>query len=367
MADGDSLLLPEVRRIAVLRPNALGDFIFSLPSLHALKAAYPAARLTYIGRQWHADFLRGRPGPVDEVEIIPPFPGVGLPPEAQVDTAGVQSFLSKMREKRFDLAVQVYGGGRYSNPFIKQFGARLTIGWKAPDAEPLDRWVCYGRHQNRRLHMLETVSLAGATTFRFEQELAITEQDRKEAEIVLGVLPSKPLVVIQPGASDPRRHWPAECFAAVGDRLVQEGATVAVSGTEEEGPVVRAVLEKMRSPALDLSGRLSLSGLCGVLERASLLVSNDTGPLHLAVAIGTPCVGVYWLTNLVEAGPLRQHTHKAALSLRTRCPVCGQDNIETRCPHQVSFVDDVPLDEVMRMAVELFTLSRQGGGYEHRS
>lgn len=354
MTDHSRSILPDARKIAVLRPNAVGDFVFALPCLHALKSTYPEARIVYIGKQWHADFLDGRPGPVDEVAVIPPCPGIGVAPDADTNPEPARRFIERMRAAEFDLAVQLYGGGLYSNPFIMQFGARLSIGMKAIDAPPLDRWVAFDHLQNRRLQLLEVAALAGANALRLERELHVTQKDRQEAGRVLTADPSRPLVVIQPGASDRRRHWPAARFAAVADALAREGALIAVNGTEQEAPVVREVSGYMRSPAIDLSGRLTLSGLCGLLERTALLVSNDTGPLHLALAIGTPCVGIYWLTNLFESGPLRQHGHRPALSLRTHCPVCGAENLKTRCGHDVSFVDDVPLDEVTAMAMALF-------------
>ena len=71
--------MENVSRIAVLRPNAVGDFVFALPALHALKHAYPDAELVYVGKEWYAQFLHGRPGPVDRVLVMPPVPGVGAP------------------------------------------------------------------------------------------------------------------------------------------------------------------------------------------------------------------------------------------------------------------------------------------------
>ncbi|HYD97118.1 MAG TPA: glycosyltransferase family 9 protein [Noviherbaspirillum sp.] len=343
----------DIRRIAVLRPNAVGDFMFTLPCLHALKAKWPDAHLVYVGKQWHADFLRGRPGPVDEVAVIPPCPGVGLPPDADVDRDVLDEFMHRMRAARFDLAFQVYGGGLYSNPFIREFGARCTIGLKAPEAAPLDLSVAYGPLQNRRLQMLEVAALAGADTLRLQRELEATDGDRREAESVLPHDPVRPLVVLQPGASDRRRCWPAERYAALGDILAGAGARVAVNGTAQEAAVVREVVARMQRPAVDLSGRLTLSGLCGLLERASLLVSNDTGPLHLGLALGTPCVGIYWLTNLMESAPLRQDGHRPALSLRIHCAVCGEENLKTRCEHDASFVDGVAVDEVAALALDL--------------
>jgi hypothetical protein len=75
--------------------------------------------------------------------------------------------------------------------------------------------------------------------------------------------------------------------------------------------------------------------------------------LHLALSIGTPCVGIFWFTNLLDGTPLRQHLLRAGLSLRLHCPVCGAENVRERCPHDPSFVDDVPLDLVTDMALSM--------------
>lgn len=353
MREAGMAVLPGVRKIVVLRPSAIGDFMMALPALHALRAAYPQAEIIYIGRQWHADFLDGRPGPVDRVAIIPPCPGVGAPPEGAADPLAVQRFVDDMHAQKLDLAVQLYGGGRYSNPFIKQLGARVTIGMRAPDAEPLDRWIAYGELQNRRLQMLAVTALVGANSIWLGTELQVTTRDRQEAQEIRAQAQGKTLVVLQPGSTDHRRCWPPERFAAVADQLAEQGALIAINGSAGEAALVAQVLECMRYPALDLTGRLSLSGLCGLLERADLLISNDTGPLHLALAIGTPTVGIYWLTNLIEFAPLRQDAHAAALSLRMHCPVCGIENLKTRCPHDASFVDGVTVEEVARLATSL--------------
>jgi ADP-heptose:LPS heptosyltransferase len=375
MTEASSLVLDGVANIAVLCPHRLGDFVFALPALHALKHTYPHARLALVGQQWHADFLRDRPGPVDRVLVMPPVPGVGLPPgrppdpapadclvdgmcaglppDDAPDPAPAQHFLEGIRTACFDLAVQMVGGGRYSNPLVRRFGARLAIGARADDAPPLDRWVRYAEPCNRRLALLEVAALAGASAPLLPRELALAEADRREAAAVLPEMPGERLVVLQPGSTDPRRCWPAERFAAVGDALASAGAQVAINGSAAEAPLVRKVAGAMRHPALDLAGRLGLRGLCGLLARARIVVSNDTGPLHLALALGTPSVGIFWLTNLIGGTPLRQGLLSAAVSVRVHCPVCGAPNLTSRCAHDPSFVDDVPLEEVTSRATSL--------------
>jgi ADP-heptose:LPS heptosyltransferase len=354
--------LPDVRSIVALRPNAVGDFMFALPALHALRHTYPQARITLLGKQWHADFLRDRPGPVDQVLVMPPVAGVGAPPDAELDPEPGRRFIAAMQAAEFDIAVQMYGGGRYSNPYIKQLGARLTIGTKTADAAPLDRWIAYGEVANRRLELLQVAALVGAVPPLMAQELTVIERDRREAAALIPPTPGERIVVVHPGASDIRRHWPAERFAAVADVLAAQGATIVISATEPERHLARAIVDHMRYDAIDLTGKMSLSGLCGMLARAAMLLSNDTGPLHLALAINTPTVGIFWLTNLLESGPLRQHLLQPALSVRTCCPVCGVINRKNRCEHDVCFVDDVTVEEVTALALETYdqTLSRSG-------
>lgn len=357
--------LAGVRKIAVLRPNAVGDFVFALPALQALKRAYPDAELVLLGLPWHAAFLAGRPGPVDRVIVVPPMAGVGLPPDAAPADDPSQRFVAAMRAEAFDIACQMYGGGRYSNPLVAAFGARLTIGARAGDAPPLDRWVRHAEPNNRRLALLDIAALAGAADVTLGQELAVTPADRDEAARVLSAAgagpasaPLAPLVLLQPGSTDPRRCWPAPSFAAVGDALARMGAQLAVNGTAAEAPLVRRVIASMQAPAIDLSGKLGLGGLCGLIERAACVVSNDTGPLHMALAIGTPAVGIFWLTNLIDGTPLRQGLLRAALSLRQDCPECGASNLARRCAHDASFVADVPVGQVVALAAEILSHRR---------
>lgn len=382
---GDPLRLQGVAKIAVLRPNAVGDFVFALPALHALKHAYPDAELVFLGKAWHAQFLHARPGPVDRVVVMPPVPGVGVPPEQAVDDHAVERFVACMRQEGFDIVAQMFGGGRYSNPFAMRLGARVTIGARAQGAAALDRWTAHVEPGNRRLALLEIAALVGATLPWMPRELAVTPADREDAARVLraeraagpgsppvcpagahalpggsalaskGAPPgrARPLVLLQPGSSDPRRCWPPDRFSAAGDALAAAGALVAVNGSVQEAGLVRRIVGGMRHPALDLSGQLGLGGLCGLLERAALVVSNDTGPLHLALAIGTPAVGIFWHTNLADGAPLRPSLLRAAVSAQVRCTVCGVDNRAARCAHQESFVDEIPVEQVLGLALPL--------------
>ncbi len=339
-------------RIAVLRANRVGDLVFTLPALTALKAAWPDGELTLLGCRWHVPFLAGRPGPVDRVVAVPPSEGVNTLDGPPAPVPALDAFFAEMAAERFDLALQLHGGGRFSNPFVRRLGARATAGLRTPDAAPLDRDVPYVYWQNEVVRSLEVARAVGAPPVDLDPVLAVTEADRAEAapHIAGGAF-----AVLCPGASDPRRRWPAGGFAQVGDGLAADGLRVLVTGVEDERAVVEGVAAAMTAPAVPLVGAVSLGGLTGLLAAATVVVTNDSGPLHLANATGTPTVGIYWGGNLVNGAPPYRGRHRPVPSFRVACPRCGADCMDpaARCDHPDSFVADVPAGEVLAAARDL--------------
>jgi ADP-heptose:LPS heptosyltransferase len=344
--------LPGVRKIAVLRASAMGDFIFSLPALEALRGAYPEAEIVLLARRWHAEFLEGRPGSIDRVVVVPSITGVNDDPGANQDPSALERFLRAMRREHFDVAIQLHGGGRYSNPFVLHLGAKVTVGMRTEDAPLLDRWIPYIYYQPEILRTLEVVGLVGGRTENLEPRLAVTERDLQES---LAAVPQtqKPLAALHPGAGDPRRRWPPEKFAEVGNALAAASALVVVTGTRPERHLVEAVRANMSGAAEDLCDRLSLGGLAGLFSRCRVVVSNDSGPLHLAAASGAATAGIYWCGNLINAEPITRARHRAALSWQLACSLCGANCTVDRCDHLVSYVTGVPVAEVRDPALEL--------------
>jgi len=345
--------LANVQKIAVLRANGLGDFIFVIPALTALRETYPAAEIVYLGQPWHQQFLSERPAPVDRVVVVPPSHGVREEQNRPENKDQLAAFFKHMRQEHFDLAFQMHGGGRNSNPFIRKLRASMTIGSRTPDAPLLDRWIPYHLYHNEILRYLEIAGLAGASTRNIVPHLTVIPRDITEVQHY--ITPSdQPLIVLHPGASDPRRRWPAARFAAVGDTLARAGYRICVIGVSAEQAVVETVVHTMQYPAQMLCNVLSIGGLAGLLAQAALLIANDSGPLHLATALGTKTVGIYWCGNLLTAGgPTRMH-HHPLISWKVICPLCHQ-NIAADwpftpsadgCQHDVCFVDDVTVENV---------------------
>lgn len=349
--------IPETRKIAVLRANAIGDFVFSLPALDALRAAYPQAEITLLALAWHAEFLRDRPSPIDRVVVLPPIPGISARALPGEDGRAPEVFIEAMRAERFDLAIQLHGGGKASNPFVRTLGARVTAGLRAPGTAPLDRWVRYIYFHHEVLRYLEVVALVGAAPVTFEPHIAVTPGDLAESTAL--VPQETAYAVIHPGATDERRRWPAERYARLGDRLAAEGLLPVVTGDASEVHLIRRVAAAMRSAPVEAAGRLSLGGLAGLIAGASVVIGNDTGPLHLACALDTPSVTLHWIGNLVNGAPLTRHRHRAVTSWQLDCPVCGVANVEVRCRHDLSFIDRVSYEEVEDQVLDVLACTAE--------
>jgi ADP-heptose:LPS heptosyltransferase len=336
----------------VVRANGLGDFVFALPALAALAAHHPGARITLLGRDWHPELLEGRPGPWDEVLVVPPTAPLFTGDPADAERPEVRRLLRAVRERDPDLAVQLHGGGRTSNPFTRLLGATTAVGACTPDAEPLDRTVRYSYFQHEVHRLLEVVALTRARPVTAVPRLAVTDADLLAAAGA-GIDPGRRYAVLAPSAGDRRRRWPPERFAAVGDRLAADGLGVVVVGGPDDAEVCRGVARHLSGPCMVRCGTLPLGALVGVLAGAAVVVGNDSGPLHLAAAVGTPTVGIYWGPNLVNAGPIAVDRHRGLASWRLTCPCCGRENLDERCPHDVSFVADVAVDAVVAEALDV--------------
>lgn len=348
--------LPNVARIAVLRGGGLGDLMFALPAVAALAAAYPQATLTLLGTPLHRELLLSTEGPVRDVRILPFAEGVRPGPEDAVD---IERFFTAMAAEEFDLAVQLHGGGRFSNPFLRRLGARYSAGLRTADAAELDRSVPYVYYQHEPLRALEAVGLVGAAPVELEARLRPLPEFEAQADLLLGGS-EFPLVAIHPGATDPRRRWPAELFGEVAAACAADGCRVIVVGAKEDKDLASQVVDAACSRQVtSLAGQLDLGTLAAVLTRCSVLLGNDSGPRHLAQAMGTPTVGLYWLGNVINAGPLGRSLHRAHLSWVTHCPVCGSDVTQVgytsvRCPHDESLLALIRPQDVL-VDVRLFT------------
>jgi ADP-heptose:LPS heptosyltransferase len=299
--------------VAVFRALQLGDLLCSVPAFRALHAALPGAEIVLIGLPWARAFTARYRHYFDGFREFPGYPGL---PEQEPRLDELPAFLSAVRGERFDLVVQMQGDGTVTNPLTALFGGRRHAGYFRPGQfcpDP-ERFTPYpdDRHEVRR--HLRLAEFLGAPARGEAIDFPVNEADRAALQTAARGEALRPgsYVCVHPGARMPSRRWPPERFAAVADTLAGRGLRVVLTGTKEELPLTRAVAGAMRAPALDLAGRTDLGAAAALLERARLLVCNNTGVSHLAAALRTPSVALlHEPAEFCRWAPLDGRRHRA--------------------------------------------------------
>jgi lipopolysaccharide heptosyltransferase II len=287
----------KVRRLLCVRLDSLGDVLMTTPAIRAFRDSLPGCRVTLLTSAAGAAAARHVPE-IDEV-IVFAAPWMKTP---HAEPEGDLALRETLRERRFDAAAifTVYSQSALPAAYLcylagiplrlahcRENPYHLLTHWQ-PDPEP-----ALARHEvERQLRLAEAV---GCRTANLRLSFRVDDSDRAAlARFKLG----RPLVVLHAGASAPSRRYPPERFARAVDLLAaQTGCQVVLTGAADEQPLAESIRRRMHAPALSLAGRLSLGELAALIERADVLVSNNTGPAHIAAAVGTPVVDLYALTN----------------------------------------------------------------------
>jgi lipopolysaccharide heptosyltransferase II len=293
----------DARRVLAVRLDALGDVIMTGPALRALRAGRPDRRLTLLTSPAGAAAAPLLPG-VDDVIVYEAPWMKATPPRGGADAD--RAMAARLARAGFDAAVifTVYSQNPlpaallchladiprraahcHENPY------QLLTDWIA-DPEPAGGI----RHEVRR-----QLDLAAAVGCRIDDErlaLSVPETARRRVETLLAAaaVGDRP-VVVHPGASASSRRYPPEAFATVLSALAAAGLPLVLTGARAEAALVDDIISRAGVDALSLAGRLDLAELAALLARAPLLVSNNTAPVHVAAAVGTPVVDLYALTN----------------------------------------------------------------------
>jgi lipopolysaccharide heptosyltransferase II len=292
--------------VLAVRLDALGDVLMTTPALRALKEPRPWRRVTLLTSPAGAAAARFVPE-VDDV-IVYDAPWMKATPPRR-DGAPDRAAADRLRERGFDAAVifTVYSQNPLPSAFLcyladiplrlahcRENPYQLLTDWvKDPEPERA------ARHEVRR--QLDLVAAVGCATADERLSFQVPAAARERVARLLGEIGldrSSPWVVVHPGASAPSRRYPPESFAAAADVLAREdGWQVLFTGSEAERELVEQVRGAMGASSLSVAGRLDLAGLGALLDLAPLLIANNTGPVHIAAAVGTPVVDLYALTN----------------------------------------------------------------------
>jgi lipopolysaccharide heptosyltransferase II len=355
----------DARRILVVRLDSIGDVLMTTPAIRALKRLPGQPHVTLLTSSGGA--AAGRL--VREVDAVwvydPPWMKATEAPEAATDLAMIE----RLRCGEFDAAAifTVYS----QNPLpaalmchlagipsrlahCRENPYHLLTDW-VPDREPAEQV----RHEVRR--HLDLAAAVGAATEDERLSLRVRQGARYAARGVLahelGVNIERPWVALHAGASAPSRRYPLAMFGAVARGLSDAGWQVVLTGGEGEHALAAEVAAAAApGRTFDATGRLDLDGLGALIEAAPLLISNNTGPVHMAAAVGTPVVVLYALTN-PQHGPWQ--VPNRMLFRDVPCRFCYKSVCPEGHQHCLSLVEP---SEVVQAALELFEETRAQRG-----
>jgi lipopolysaccharide heptosyltransferase II len=325
----------DARRVCLIKPTALGDVVQTLPLLGMLRRRFPAAAISWVVRRAFSDLLTGHP---DLTEIIP-FHRRG----------GWREFLQLLRllkNRRFDLVVDLQGLLR-TGIMTWETGAAVRVGLESAREGANLACNCVIRDSGpgvpAHLRYWRVAEALGLPNHPRVAVVPTTTADIAWLADRTGGLP-RPLLAIHPGAGWETKRWPADKFAEIARRF--QGSVVVIGSAAERGLAARIVeaTAGRRNPTLNLAGETSLKQLAALLGAADLLVSNDSGPMHLAAAMGTSVVGIFTCTSPVLSGPAGTNHElistgvPCAASYRKSCPMRGKSHL--------GCLAEIPVDRV---------------------
>jgi heptosyltransferase I len=286
-------------RVCIIKPSSLGDVIHALPILAALRRRWPSAHLAWVVSQSFRDVLEGHVD-LDELIVYERDGQAG-------DAKGTVGLFGKLIRGRFDLTIDLQGLLR-SALMTAATRAKVRVG--LADAREGARWFYtdlvnaprLGLHAVERVQRVAAALHLDATQPRFN--LPIREADRQWSQKVMAAVNS-PRIVLNVGARWETKRWPPEHFAEIGRRAAQEfGAGLIAVGSGGDRPLVDQLVRRLRGiSVLDLCGQTRLMQLAALALESDLVISNDTGPLHLAAAAGARVIGIYTCTSPGLTGP----------------------------------------------------------------
>src|SRR6266487_2674480 len=348
-----------VRRLLAIRLDNLGDVLVTTPAIHAIKASLPAVKLTLLTSPVGAQVARLNPDIDDVIVYEAPWmdPWHRLPQNSERE----QQMIALIKEQHFDGAIIFTSYHQSSLPaaylcYLADIPLRLAASIDGPGSLLTTRH----KHPERMMHEVERgldpVNAIGLTTNNLDLVLKVPIMAREsiyEFLSVQNVDPHRPLLVVHPGCSMPARTYPWDMYARVIDLLVEcLDAAIVVTGARDERALVEQVLGKVqehnRKSTLACAGILAFPEFCALIEAADLVITNNTGPMHISAAVKTPVVALFALTNPPEQwGPW--HVPHKQLYHDVSCRIC----YSRICPYNHECLRLVTPEMVADAATEL--------------
>jgi lipopolysaccharide heptosyltransferase I len=340
--------LPKKVRLLIVRLGAMGDILHSMPAVTALRQTHPEWMIGWaIEPQWRGLFCAngGEMPLVDQIHMVP-AKRWAKSPLSPATLRDIRRVRSDLRAMHYDIAVDLQGAVR-SAMVARWSKARNVIG----EAEPREfaaKWLFNERVPTRGVHVIEQSLEVANAILRERLPMTFPLLPRDPAADRLAAQIPRPFVLISPGAGWGAKRWPADRYGAVARRLAEEGYRVVINSAPAEEYLGDEIMGTSGGAARAMT--LDLTELIAVTRRAALAIAGDTGPLHLACALGVPVVGIFGPTDPARNGPY--HCRSRVL----RHPASVRDH-SRRSEPEAGLLTIAP-DDVANAALELLREAR---------
>jgi heptosyltransferase-3 len=347
-------------RILFIRPDHIGDVLLTLPAVAALRRELPGAYLAYAAPVASAAVADYCP---DLDETLPlRFPPVARrESDGTVSNEGFHGQSARLRDA-FDAALVVRPDDPWSGELVAAASIPIRVGFDMPRTRPyLTDVIPVPRVQHVSLDgfdladaLLARMRIVARTTRILDLRFVPSSDDEDEASRILAAAGAHdPLIVLHPGSGWRLKNWPALRWRRVAGELARTLRTrPIISGTAAEQELAREVAEG--TPAIELAGRLSLGALAAVHRRARLVVTTDSGALHLAAVMGAPVIGLFGPGDPVRFAPLASRDLVRVVRTGIPCSPCGTlEDPPCGAAADPDCVTEIRADDVLRAAAEL--------------
>lgn len=341
-------------KILIVKTSAIGDVIHTLPALNCLRDSYPQARIDWLVEEAAAAALVGHRA-VNRVLISRRKQWIGLLRGGRWRQSwrGLVDLIRQLRAVEYDLVID-FQGLLKSGVFVALAKGTRKAGFGRGMAHSEASWLFLNERvppvsmdQHALVRGLQLLAGLHVPCQRIVYDFPVGEGDRAEAAALLdgrAMAGKRPLVAINAITTWPTKHWVNERFAQVADRLLDMGADVIFTGGPADRERVSEICAAMAGEGVNLAGRTSLKVLAALFERARLVVTIDSGPMHLAAAMGTPVLAIFGPTAPWRTGPFGAgHT---VLRVEMECSPC----LKRQCRYHHECMEQVSVDQVVEAA-----------------
>jgi len=351
-----SCRLPAAERILLIRPDHLGDVLLTMPAVHALRRARPAAEIHALVGPWSAELIAA----YDCVDLVLTlaFPGFSRHPKVSWRSPYQMAWAAARRIRRvgYSSAVICRPDHWWGALVAYLAGIPVRVGCDLPDTKPflthpVPPVTAHAVVQN--LHLVE--SWIGAPAhYAAALDFPVSDADRGFVAGYLqewGIGPDDPVFCVHPGSGTWVKHWDERSWAVVADTLTEQLEAAAVfTGSDHELGMVRRITALMNKPACIIAGETRVGQLAALFARARVVLGPDSGPLHLAVAVGAPTVALYGPADPLEFGPWGSRERHIALTSDIGCRPCRVLDWANDKPENHPCVRDISVHQVLEAA-----------------